>query len=130
MGTLNSDKRQQMLIDLIKGNKNTDIQNQLSVIKREKIEKPIIYVGAGTCGLGAGAAETIDAIKNYLIKNKIDADIMEVGCIGLCSAEPLVDVQLPGRTRVCFQRVSAEMVDGLLDAMFREQMPEPATAGA
>jgi len=122
MGTLNSDKRQQMLIDLIKGNKNTDIQNQLSVIKREKIEKPIIYVGAGTCGLGAGAAETIEAIKNYLSKNKIDADIMEVGCIGLCKAEPLVDVQLPGKNRLAFQNVTSDKAEAILDAAFSNKL--------
>jgi NADH:ubiquinone oxidoreductase subunit F (NADH-binding)/Pyruvate/2-oxoacid:ferredoxin oxidoreductase delta subunit len=122
MGTLNSDKRQQMLIDLVKGNKSTDMQDQLSVIKREKIEKPIIYVGAGTCGLGAGAAETIVAIKNYLDKNKIDAEIMEVGCIGLCKAEPLVDVQLPGKNRLAFQNVTGDKAEAVLDAAFSNNL--------
>ncbi len=62
-----------------------------------------MYVGAGTCGLGAGAKETLAAVHEYLDGREIKADVVMVGCIGLCSFEPLVDVQLPGRNRVCFQ---------------------------
>jgi len=118
MANLSSDKRQEILIDLIKGNKNADIENQCCVLKREKIEKPIIYVGAGTCGLGAGAAETIQAIKDYLKNKKIDADIMEVGCIGLCAVEPIVDVQMPGKNRISFRKVTAKKVENVLDQAF------------
>jgi hypothetical protein len=50
MDTL-TDKNKKMLMDLIQGNKNVDVDNQRSTLKREKINKPLIYVGAGTCGL-------------------------------------------------------------------------------
>ncbi|MDX9890598.1 MAG: hypothetical protein RBT13_07200 [Bacteroidales bacterium] len=117
MDTL-TDKNKKMLMDLIQGNKNVDVDNQRSTLKREKINKPLIYVGAGTCGLGAGAAETINAIKTYLKNKKIDADIMEVGCIGLCAVEPIVDVQMPGKNRVSFQKVTHDRVEGILDQAF------------
>jgi hypothetical protein len=35
---------------------------RLATLRREQSDKPVIYVGAGTCGLGAGARATIDAI--------------------------------------------------------------------
>jgi NADH:ubiquinone oxidoreductase subunit E len=57
----------------------------------------VIYVGAGTCGLGAGADKTLAQIKAYCAAKKLDVDVTEVGCVGLCSEEPVVDVQLPGR---------------------------------
>lgn len=115
---MTTDKNQNMLIDFIKGNKNPDWENQSSVIKREKIDKPIIYVGAGTCGLGAGATKSIEAVKTYLKNKKIEADIIEVGCIGLCAVEPIVDVQLPGKNRISFQRVTADKVESVLDQAF------------
>jgi hypothetical protein len=32
----------------------------LASLRRETVETPVIFVGAGTCGLGAGAAKTLD----------------------------------------------------------------------
>ena len=83
-------------------------------LRRENIEKPVIYIGSGTCGLGAGAAKTAEAVRAWLKENAVAADLVEVGCVGLCSEEPILDVQLPGRTRVCFGSVVAEKAPGIL----------------
>ncbi|OHB49130.1 MAG: hypothetical protein A2Y10_05195 [Planctomycetes bacterium GWF2_41_51] len=80
--------------------------------------KPAVFVGAGTCGLGAGAGKTLEAIREYCKTKNIDADIVEVGCIGFCSEEPIVDVKLPGKTRVSFGNVNAEDAAKLLDKTF------------
>jgi NADH:ubiquinone oxidoreductase subunit F (NADH-binding)/NAD-dependent dihydropyrimidine dehydrogenase PreA subunit len=77
----------------------------------------LIYIGMGTCGLGAGAAKTRAAIDEYCAANNISARIIETGCIGLCSAEPIVDVQLPGRARISFCNVTAGKTAALLDAV-------------
>jgi hypothetical protein len=69
----------------------------LSSLRRERLAKPAIFVGTGTCGLGAGAAKTLEAVRNYL--KTLQKDVVEVGCVGLCSEEPILDVQLPGRAR-------------------------------
>jgi NADH:ubiquinone oxidoreductase subunit F (NADH-binding) len=59
------------------------------------------------------------AVRRFLERQPAaGADVVEVGCIGLCVEEPLVDVQLPGRPRVSFPRVTEQHVDGLLDAVF------------
>jgi NADH:ubiquinone oxidoreductase subunit F (NADH-binding)/Pyruvate/2-oxoacid:ferredoxin oxidoreductase delta subunit/(2Fe-2S) ferredoxin len=99
-------------------------RQRLAELRRESLVRPVIFVGAGTCGLGAGAQETIDGIRAYLDRHELKADLVKVGCIGLCSAEPLVDVQLPGRARVVFQQVTREKVDGLLDAVLAGQLPD------
>ncbi len=86
---------------------------------REGLTRPIVFVGTGTCGLGAGAARTREAVHRYLdLHADLRAEIVDVGCIGLCVEEPLVDVQLPGRPRLSFPRVAEKDVDGLLDAVF------------
>jgi NADH:ubiquinone oxidoreductase subunit F (NADH-binding)/Pyruvate/2-oxoacid:ferredoxin oxidoreductase delta subunit len=88
-------------------------------LRRETLSRPAIFVGTGTCGLGAGAAKTVAAIRRYLdLRPHTRAEVVEVGCIGLCVEEPLVDVQLPGRPRLSFPRVTEKQVDGLLDAVF------------
>ena len=93
-------------------------------LRREGLTRPVIYVGTGTCGLGAGAGKTLGAIRRYLEAHpQIDAQVVEVGCIGLCVEEPLVDVQLPGRTRVSYPGVTEKRVEGLLNAVFGGSAP-------
>jgi len=119
---------QEILIDklqvLYHADKSTSREMFTSAFTRQTIEKPVIFIGAGTCGLGAGAGKTLAATKQYLQSHQLDADVVEVGCIGLCSAEPLLDVQLPGHNRISFQKVSEGMVDGLLDSIFQMELPE------
>ncbi|PLX02096.1 MAG: NADH-quinone oxidoreductase subunit F [Marinilabiliales bacterium] len=96
---------------------------EYKVVSRQSVEKPIIYVGAGTCGLGAGASKTISSIKSYMESHKIDTEIVEVGCIGLCSAEPIVDIQLPGFNRIAFGNITEEKVDSLMDSILNMEIP-------
>ncbi|HPS52801.1 MAG TPA: NADH-quinone oxidoreductase subunit NuoF, partial [Phycisphaerae bacterium] len=106
------------------------LQKKIDTMSKSRDEKAVIYIGAGTCGLGAGAAGTIAATKKYLADKKVDAEIVEVGCIGLCAVEPMLDVQLPGRQRMCFQKVTSDKVDSILDAFFgKAEMPADLVFG-
>ncbi|MFA6186302.1 MAG: NADH-ubiquinone oxidoreductase-F iron-sulfur binding region domain-containing protein [Phycisphaerae bacterium] len=89
--------------------------DMVDTLRRDKLAKPAVFVGAGTCGMGAGAGKTLDAIREYCKTKKLDVDIVEVGCIGFCSEEPIVDIKLPGKARVSFGNVVAENVSKLLD---------------
>ncbi len=60
-----------------------------------------INVHMGTCGIAAGAR----TIMNTLIKELEERDIRDVllsnsGCAGLCSHEPMVTVEMPGKPPV------------------------------
>lgn len=103
--------------------------DQIKRIKRELLDKPTVYIGTGTCGLGAGAAKTKAAVQSYLYEHKIEADIIETGCIGLCSAEPIMDLQLPGKNRISFENVNAEDVSPILDKLFAGKTPEKKILG-
>ncbi|MDR3197807.1 MAG: NADH-quinone oxidoreductase subunit NuoF [Planctomycetaceae bacterium] len=102
---------------------------KMATLRRETVQKPTIFIGMGTCGFGAGSHFTLAEIKKYLSEKGIDADIVEVGCIGLCVMEPLVDVQLPGRTRLMFQTVTKDKVTALLDAVFAGEVPKDLVMG-
>jgi NADH:ubiquinone oxidoreductase subunit F (NADH-binding)/NAD-dependent dihydropyrimidine dehydrogenase PreA subunit len=102
---------------------------QLARIRRDIVTKPVIYIGTGTCGLGAGAGQTQEKARNFLDERGIDADLIGVGCIGLCAAEPLLDIQLPGRTRVCFSEVTADKVEPLLEQVLAGELPVQSILG-
>jgi len=102
---------------------------QLKVLRRDEVEAPVIYIGTGTCGLGAGAGKTKLSAREYLTRHNMDATIVEVGCIGLCSSEPIMDIQLPGKKRISFEKVTAEKVDDILDKVFTDQLPDHPVLG-
>jgi NADH:ubiquinone oxidoreductase subunit F (NADH-binding)/Pyruvate/2-oxoacid:ferredoxin oxidoreductase delta subunit len=102
---------------------------QLKALRREHIEVPVIFIGTGTCGLGAGAGKTKLAAQEYLTRNKLNATVIEVGCIGLCSSEPILDIQLPGKRRISFEKVTANKVDDILDKVFYNELPAHPTLG-
>ena len=95
----------------------------------ENRSRPIIYIGAGTCGLGAGAAATRAAVERYLLDRKVDATLVDVGCIGLCSAEPLLDLVQPGRARISCGHVTAEAVEEVLDHLLAGEVPRQHAIG-
>ena len=81
----------------------------------ESSGKPCIFIGAATCGRSAGALSVREAIETELKRRGIDAIITEVGCIGLCYAEPLVDITKPGRPRICYGNVTPEIAMQLIE---------------
>ena len=64
--------------------------------------RPWLRVGTALCGQAAGAERVVAALREALDSQGVDARLSEVGCIGLCYAEPLLDVQLPGGPRIFY----------------------------
>ena len=70
----------------------------------------VISVGMGTCGLAAGARETLAAIEAELERRDLPAVISQVGCVGMCSYEPMVELQEKGRPRLSYGQASGQNV--------------------
>jgi (2Fe-2S) ferredoxin len=94
----------------------------------EKSDKPHIIVGAATCGRAAGAMAVIEAINSELSRHRIEATITQVGCIGICYIEPLVDIVKPNRPRVCYGNVTPKMVPRLVEDYLINDNPRPDLA--
>jgi len=84
-------------------------------IKARTETSTTITVGMGTCGIAAGAREVMHAILAELEARSIDAHVTTVGCIGMCSREPLVDIQQGGEPRVTYGDVTPAMVPRIIE---------------
>jgi len=91
-------------------------------------DKPRIVVGTATCGRAAGAMKVLKTIKDELKRHKIDADITEVGCIGLCFAEPLVDIIKPGKPRITYGELTPQKTAALIEDYLINDNPHPDLA--
>jgi len=82
----------------------------------EAVEKGIhVLVGTATCGRAAGALDVIDAFKIELSRQSIDVPIIQVGCIGLCYAEPLVIISKPESLRIVYHNITPDLVSRLVE---------------
>jgi len=91
-------------------------------------DKPRIVVGTATCGRAAGAMKVLKTIKDELERHNIDADVTEVGCIGLCFAEPLVDIIKPGNPRITYGGLTPQNITGLIEDYLINDNPRPDLA--
>jgi NADP-reducing hydrogenase subunit HndB len=70
-----------------------------------------LRISLGSCGIAAGADETLKAIHQFIReKNLEDVQIEQIGCIGLCALEPIVQVVDPGGQQVTYGKVSPAIV--------------------
>jgi NADH-quinone oxidoreductase subunit F len=78
-------------------------------------EAPHILIGSATCGRAAGALDVVNEFGKELKRQNADAVVSEVGCIGLCSLEPLVTIIKPDSFTVCYHNVTPQMVPTLVE---------------
>lgn len=89
-----------------------------------------ITVGMGTCGIAAGARDTMHSILEELSRRQIDAHVTTVGCIGQCVKEPLVDIEQAGQPRITYANVKPDMVPQLIEEhLVKGQPVEPWIIG-
>jgi len=91
-------------------------------------DKPLILVGLATCGMAAGGNATMEAIKAELTQRGIEANVIAVGCIGMCYLEPLVDIVKPGRPRISYSHITKEKVPELIEDYLLNDNPRPDLA--
>ncbi|MBT9130035.1 MAG: NADP-reducing hydrogenase subunit HndC [candidate division WS2 bacterium] len=82
-------------------------------IKYPKI--PIITVGSATCGRAAGALDVLSAIKTKLEENSIQARVFEVGCIGMCYGEVMIEVTLSSTPPILYHQVNTDIAQKIIE---------------
>jgi len=73
-----------------------------------------LTVGMGTCGIAAGARDTLGTLISAIAEMKLAGVVVtQTGCLGLCEREPIVEVNAPdGRT--IYARVTPERARRIL----------------
>lgn len=93
-----------------------------------------VRVAMATCGIAAGAKDTMNFMIEELRKREIGAVVTQTGCMGYCYAEPTIEVTLPGKDPVVVGNVDnakadeiietyikkGELVDGIIPTNFKD----------
>ncbi|HWQ45798.1 MAG TPA: (2Fe-2S) ferredoxin domain-containing protein [Longilinea sp.] len=69
-----------------------------------------IIVGMGTCGIAAGARETMKTILDVIEKDNLSGVVVtQTGCIGMCEKEPIVQVVVGEQPKVTYGKVNSDV---------------------
>ena len=67
-----------------------------------------ITVHMGTCGIAAGAREVMNALMEEMAQtDRQDIRVVTSGCMGMCSSEPNVTVEIQDAEPIVYQKMEA-----------------------
>ncbi len=75
-----------------------------------------ITVSSATCGFAKGAEAVFAALQTAVKKQKVKADVVQVGGSGMAYAEPIVDVIKAGKPRITYGNVTPDRVADIVKA--------------
>jgi NADP-reducing hydrogenase subunit HndB len=74
---------------------------------RDGFNRVKVTVHMGTCGIASGAKEVMDSLMSEIEESgKTDVMVTTSGCMGLCSREPLVTVEILGQEPIKYEYVN------------------------
>ena len=75
---------------------------------RDGVANVKITVHMGTCGIAAGAREVMNALMEEMAQtDRQDIRVVTSGCMGMCSSEPNVTVEIKGAQPIVYQKMEA-----------------------
>lgn len=83
-----------------------------------------VIVAMGTCGIAAGARDTMKSVLNYIEKNNLSGiTVTQTGCIGMCEQEPIVQVVIGDQPKVIYGKVNAEVAGQIMKQHVQNGQP-------
>ena len=83
---------------------------------RDKKDGYRVVVGMATCGITAGARPVLNKIVEEVDKRGLNnVTVTQVGCMGECALEPIVEVYDPSGTRSTYCKVNPEKAVKILE---------------
>ena len=101
------------------------IKEEAKQYHREKLNDGVlkIFVGCATCGISVGALEVAEAFEKELKKRNLRGEIIKVGCLGICFAEPLAYIMKDGNPTICYKNLKPEDASRIVYNYFIEDDP-------
>ena len=83
-----------------------------------------VIIAMGTCGIAAGAQDTLKSILNYLEIEKIrGVTVTQTGCIGLCEQEPIIQVMRGDQAKVLYGKVDEQVAEKIMKQHIQNGQP-------
>ena len=86
------------------------------IVLREGSNGTRIVVGMATCGIAAGARPVLNAFVEGVDKEGLNGSVVvsQIGCVGICQYEPVVEVYEAGKEKVTYVKMTVEKAEKVL----------------
>lgn len=81
-----------------------------------------IKIGMSTCGLAAGAENIYNTLVEETKMRHLPIKVQKCGCIGMCYAEPLVEVKVAGLPSVTYGKVNKDIAVRIVEKHVVEKL--------
>ena len=74
-----------------------------------------VIVAMGTCGIAAGARDTMKSVLNFIENEKVSGiSVTQTGCVGRCEEEPILQVVIGDQPKVVYGKVDAQVAEKIM----------------
>jgi NADP-reducing hydrogenase subunit HndB len=83
-----------------------------------------VIVAMGTCGIAAGARDTMKSVLNYIENENVSGvTVTQTGCLGRCEEEPIVQVIVGDQTKVVYGKVNTQVAEKIMKQHVQNGQP-------
>lgn len=93
---------------------------QQAALRRRARPALRLLVQAGACGRSVGADAVSAALRSAVAARRLDAEVIDGACSGMCYAAPLVTIRRAGWPTAIVERVDAATAEILVDRLARD----------
>ncbi|MEG0276083.1 MAG: (2Fe-2S) ferredoxin domain-containing protein [Coprobacillus sp.] len=104
-------------------------QNKMTM-RMDGDQKYRVVIGMATCGIAAGARPVLNAIVEEVAKAKLPVTVLQTGCIGMCTLEPIVEVYDKDDNKTTYVLIDATKAKEIVDRhLMNDKVIEDYTVG-
>ena len=83
-----------------------------------------VIVAMGTCGIAAGARDTMKSVLNFIENEKVSGvTVTQTGCLGRCEVEPIVQVVIGDQPKVVYGKVNSQVAEKIMKQHVQDGQP-------
>lgn len=119
-GHVETDGIADILQDFLQAKANPKVK-RISNFDSNENSQGEIRVGLGSCCVASGSQEVKNELERALSINKIEVDVKQVGCVGICNQVPLLEVHKHGELPVFYSKIKPEEVNEVIRKHFKSK---------
>jgi NADH:ubiquinone oxidoreductase subunit F (NADH-binding)/NADH:ubiquinone oxidoreductase subunit E/Pyruvate/2-oxoacid:ferredoxin oxidoreductase delta subunit len=80
-----------------------------------------IRIGLGSCCIASGSSDVKAELEKTLADTRINVEVKQVGCVGICNQVPILEIVKPDETPAYYAKIKPEEVRGVILSHFRSE---------
>ncbi|MBK7215183.1 MAG: NAD(P)H-dependent oxidoreductase subunit E, partial [Bacteroidales bacterium] len=80
-----------------------------------------VRIGLGSCCIASGSSEVKEELERTLKQTRIQVNVKQVGCVGICNQVPIMEIVKPGEESVFYAKIKPEEVKEVLLRHFKPE---------